>query len=50
MSLSGYLQTIGLRPMPGKDGCFVLDHAGLIFQHGFADEERDWSLDWGRTT
>lgn len=49
MSLSGYLQTIGrgLRPMPGKDCCFVLDHAGLTFRHGFADEERDWSLDWG---
>lgn len=49
MSLSSYLQTIGrgLRPLPGKDCCFVLDHAGLTFRHGFADEERDWSLDWG---
>lgn len=48
MSLSSYLQTIGrgLRPLPGKDCCFVLDHAGLTFRHGFADEERDWSLDW----
>ncbi|EMD0638886.1 DEAD/DEAH box helicase [Salmonella enterica] len=49
MSLSSYLQTIGrgLRPLPGKYCCFVLDHAGLTFRHGFADEERDWSLDWG---
>lgn len=49
MSLSSYLQTIGrgLRPMLGKDCCYVLDHAGLTFRHGFADEERDWSLDWG---
>lgn len=49
MSLSSYLQTIGrgLRPLPGKDFCYVLDHAGLTFRHGFADEERDWSLDWG---
>ncbi|EBL7042103.1 DEAD/DEAH box helicase [Salmonella enterica subsp. enterica] len=49
MSLSSYLQTIGrgLRPLPGKDCCYVLDHAGLTFRHGFADEERDWSLDWG---
>lgn len=25
--------------------CFVLDHAGLVFRHGLADEEREWSLD-----
>lgn len=25
--------------------CFVLDHAGLTFTHGFADEIREWSLD-----
>lgn len=25
--------------------CFVLDHAGLWSRHGFADEEREWSLD-----
>lgn len=25
--------------------CFVLDHAGLTFTHGLADEERDWSLE-----
>jgi DNA repair protein RadD len=25
--------------------CFVLDHAGLTFRHGLADEEREWSLD-----
>lgn len=25
--------------------CFVLDHAGLTFRHGLADEDREWSLD-----
>lgn len=49
LSLSSYLQVIGrgLRPMPGKTCCYVLDHGGLTFKHGLADEERDWSLDWG---
>ncbi len=30
-------------PKGGK--CFVLDHCGLTFKHGFADQEREWSLD-----
>ncbi len=30
-----------------KNKCYVLDHAGLVFKHGFADDVRDWSLDWG---
>lgn len=49
MSLASYLQVIGrgLRPAEGKDCCYVLDHAGLSFKHGLADEEREWSLDWG---
>lgn len=25
--------------------CFILDHAGLTFRHGLADEDRDWSLE-----
>jgi superfamily II DNA or RNA helicase len=28
-----------------KKCCYVLDHAGLAFKHGLADEERDWELD-----
>ncbi|WOL24251.1 hypothetical protein fHeYen801_041 [Yersinia phage fHe-Yen8-01] len=49
MSLSSYLQVIGrgLRPAPGKTCCYVLDHAGMIFEHGPADIERDWSLTEG---
>lgn len=30
---------------PKGDRCYVLDHAGLTFRHGFADEVREWSLD-----
>lgn len=52
MSLSSYLQVIGrgLRPYTNRLGmvkncCYVLDHAGLSFKHGLADEERDWELD-----
>ncbi len=49
LSLASYLQVVGrgLRIAPGKDCCYVLDHAGLTFKHGLVDEEREWSLDWG---
>ncbi len=30
---------------PKGDRCFVLDHAGLWVKHGFADEDREWSLE-----
>lgn len=53
LSLSSYLQVIGrgLRPWTNpvtgekKEVCYVLDHAGLTFRHGLADEERQWSLE-----
>lgn len=53
LSLSSYLQVIGrgLRPWTNpttgvqKDVCYVLDHASLWKRHGFADEEREWSLE-----
>ena len=49
-SLTSYLQVIGrglrIDPNnPDKRMCYVLDHAGLTFRHGFADEEREWTLD-----
>lgn len=46
-SLASYLQVIGrgLRPHGSKDRCYVLDHAGCTFYHGFADDIRDWSLE-----
>lgn len=52
LSLSSYLQVIGrgLRPYTNAQGvkkevCYVLDHSSLWRKHGFADEEREWSLD-----
>lgn len=52
LSLASYLQVIGrgLRPFTDRRGvvkecCYVLDHASLWKRHGFADEEREWSLD-----
>lgn len=30
---------------PKGDRCFVLDHAGMTMKHGFADDDREWSLD-----
>lgn len=46
-SLGLYIQMLGrgLRPADGKKDCLVLDHAGAVHQHGFADEPRFWTLD-----
>ncbi|WP_441280650.1 DEAD/DEAH box helicase [Tardiphaga sp. 862_B3_N1_1] len=30
---------------PKGGSCIVLDHCGLTFKHGFADDEREWSLE-----
>jgi superfamily II DNA or RNA helicase len=47
MSLGLHLQQIGrvLRPAPGKDRAIILDHVGNLARHGFAEDEREWSLD-----
>ncbi len=46
-SLMLYLQMLGrgLRIAPGKTDCIVLDHAGCVHRHGFAADERRWTLD-----
>lgn len=45
-SVTRYLQSVGrgLRTNPGKDDCVILDHAGLVFDHGLPDENREWTL------
>jgi DNA repair protein RadD len=45
-SVALYLQMLGrgLRPAPGKSDCLVLDHAGNVHRHGFATDERFWTL------
>lgn len=46
-SLAMHLQQIGraLRPYPGKDAALIIDHVGNIQRHGYAEDERAWSLD-----
>lgn len=46
-SLMLYLQMIGrgLRIAPDKADCLVLDHSGCVHLHGFAHDERLWTLD-----
>ena len=41
-----FLQMLGrgMRTHPGKEDCVVIDHAGAVFEHGFAHEFFDWSL------
>jgi superfamily II DNA or RNA helicase len=45
-----YRQMVGrvLRPAPGKVDALVLDHAGAIFRHGFAEDPVLWTLDEDR--
>lgn len=47
MSLGKYLQMVGrgLRPLPGKDHCIIIDHVGNVQKHGLPDRPRKWTLD-----
>lgn len=46
-SLGLYLQMVGrvLRPFEGKSDTILIDHSGAVYEHGFLDQEFDWSLD-----
>ncbi|MDE2103412.1 MAG: DEAD/DEAH box helicase [Patescibacteria group bacterium] len=46
-SLALYLQQIGrvLRRHESKRDALILDHAGCCLEHGFPDDEREWSLE-----
>ncbi len=43
-SLTKYLQQVGrgLRPIPGKEHCMILDNVGLHFLFGLPNAERNW--------
>lgn len=45
-SLGLFLQAVGrgLRPAPGKAHCIVLDMGGNTKRHGFAEDNRPWTL------
>ncbi len=34
----------GLRPSEGKDFAIILDHSDSIFEHGFPEQDRKWTL------
>jgi DNA repair protein RadD len=46
-SLGRWIQMAGrgMRPSDGKENCIILDHSGCVAEHGFVDEDIDWSLD-----
>lgn len=46
MSLSLYLQMVGrgARLFPGKKNYTLLDHANSIWEHGYPNDDREWSL------
>ncbi len=48
-SLGLYIQMAGriLRPYADKDNAIIIDHAGAVYEHGFIDDPREWSLDPG---
>lgn len=45
-SYARYIQMAGrgLRPSPGKENVIIIDHSGLVNNHGFLDEEVFWTL------
>lgn len=45
-SLRIYLQAVGrvLRPHPLKDRAIILDFVGVTHEHGYPDDDREWSL------
>jgi DNA repair protein RadD len=46
-SLGKYRQCVGrgLRVSPGKTDLLMLDHAGVVKEHGYVTDEIEWSLD-----
>ncbi|MPZ58739.1 MAG: hypothetical protein GEU91_20060 [Rhizobiales bacterium] len=35
----------GLRPAESKVDCIIIDHAGAVHRHGFAEDRVEWTLD-----
>lgn len=48
-SLLLYLQVAGrvLRTCPGKTDCIIIDHAGVLYEHGPVAQDFAWKLDYG---
>lgn len=47
MSFSKYRQMCGrgLRLLPGKEYCIIIDHVGNVQRHGLPDKRHKWTLD-----
>lgn len=45
-----YLQQVGrvLRPSPGQERAYILDHVGNCLVHGLPDADREWTLEGRR--
>ena len=50
-SLGLYLQQVGrsLRPFDGKKEAIILDHVGNCQEHGLPDDDRNWTLEQGKS-
>lgn len=50
-SFVDYRQAAGrvMRSAPGKTDCLIIDMAGAVNYHGYADEDLEWSLDEDRS-
>lgn len=46
-----FIQAVGrvMRAHPGKADAVLIDHADAVLEHGFPDEDAEWSLDEGDT-
>lgn len=49
-SLLLYLQVAGriLRTSEGKKDAIIIDHAGIVYEHGMVDQDWNWELDYGQ--
>ncbi len=49
-SLGLYLQVAGrvLRASQGKDSALIIDHAGVIYEHGKVNQDWEWSLEYNK--
>jgi len=43
-SMGLYRQCCGRGLRPGKEDCIIIDHGGVIYEHGLLDEEIEWTL------
>lgn len=47
-SLMLYIQVAGrvLRSAPGKADCIIIDHSGVVYEHGPVDQDFEWKMEY----